>query len=599
MTYRGISLSPVINKVLEKAVLNRLKPWLSLHNFPPSQQQAGRGGTSSVSLSYMVQEIIMDYTNSGSKIFAAFLDIQQAFDTVWWKGLLYKLSSLGISGKLWWLLRAWLEGSTCTIMVNGELSESFPITRSIKQGGLLSMFFFCVSHYDIHKEAIKFPAASLVWQDIDVSTPTFADDTLLLSLTLSNLQAMLDNIYQYGRKWRITFSPQKSMCMTFGESRYKNRKNALTRQLYLGETPLQEVDNAIYLGMNLSAFNNTLDMIKERCNRGYSYLGSLTSLGFNATGLSPSTCATLWNRLCIPSILFSCENWISIPKVQYQMLEKVQRSIAKHIQGLNWRTHNEIAIGLLGWSTMESKIHKAKLLFLRQLITLKNDSMIKRVFLQQLYGYVLQPRPDRSSITADLMSVSKRYNLSQYILAYASGSTFPQKQAWKAIVNDHVNAQDQQIWSDCLFKKQAYRFIDVQPQLQPNPLYGVIKRNKNNRKNIMILIQLLSVPDNCNVFICNLCNKSTSDYVDHIMTSCECLIDNRDKLWDNILDALGVEAEVNLFQRDDEQVTRIMLGKVWIQPERFKHDQFICEVARAVSALCNTTDFRRYALFRS
>ena len=93
--------------------------------------------------------------------------------------------------------------------------------------------------------------------------------------------------------------------------------------LYLGETPLQEVDNAMYLGMNLSAFNNTLDMIKERCNRGYSYLGSLTSLGFNATGLSPSTCATLWNRLCIPSILFSCENWISIPKVQYQMLENI------------------------------------------------------------------------------------------------------------------------------------------------------------------------------------------------------------------------------------------------------------------------------------
>ena len=142
-------------------------------------------------------------------------------------------------------------------------------------------------------------------------------------------------------------------------------------------------------------------------------------------------------------------------------------------------------------------------------------------------------------------------------------------------MNDHVNAQDQQIWSDCLLKKQAYRFIDVQPKLQPNPLYGVIKRNKNNRKNIVILIQLLSVPDNCNVFICNLCNKSASDYMDHIMTSCERLIDNRDKLWDNILDTLGIEAEVKLFQRDDEQVTRIMLGKVWIQHERFKHDQFI------------------------
>jgi hypothetical protein len=82
-SYRGISLSPVINKILEKAVLNRLKPWLTLHNFPPSQQQAGRGGTSSVSLSYTVQEIISSYTNRGSKVFAAFVGIQQAFDTLW------------------------------------------------------------------------------------------------------------------------------------------------------------------------------------------------------------------------------------------------------------------------------------------------------------------------------------------------------------------------------------------------------------------------------------------------------------------------------------------------------------------------------------
>jgi hypothetical protein len=150
-------------------------------------------------------------------------------------GLILKISSIGIKGKLWWLFDEWLQGSTCNVMINGELSDSFTITRSIKQGGLLSMFYFCVSHYDIHTDTIKSPATGLMWHGIDVSTPTFADDTLLLSSTLRNLQHMLNNIYQYGRKWRVTFSSTKSLCMTFGESRYTITK----RQFYQGQTPLQ------------------------------------------------------------------------------------------------------------------------------------------------------------------------------------------------------------------------------------------------------------------------------------------------------------------------------------------------------------------------
>jgi hypothetical protein len=512
---------------------------------------------------------------------------------------MFKLSSIGINGKLWWFFREWLQGSTCNVMINGELSDSFTITRSIKQGGLLSMFYFCVSHYDIHTDTIKSPATGLMWHGIDVSTPTFADDTLLLSSTLRNLQHMLNNIYQYGRKWRVTFSSTKSLCMTFGESRYKNKDNITKRQFYLGQTPLQEVDKCIYLGTHLSAYNSTTEMIKDRCKKGYSYLGSLTSLGFNSSGLSPSTSASLWNRLCIPSILFACETWISLPRIQYQMLEKVQRSVAKHIQGLNWRTHNEIAIGLLGWNTIESSIHKAKLLFLRQLITLKNNSIVKHVFLHQIYEYTLQPQLHHRNITVDLMCVAKKYNLLQHISSYISGSTFPHKQAWKTMVHEQVNIMEQHIWKERLSEKQAYRFLDVQPRLSPNPLYDIIKRNKADRNNIMVLIQLLSVPNNCNVFTCNLCDKATDDYVDHIMTRCECLMDHRNDMWDSILDTIGVEAEVNLFQREDEDITRIMLGKYWNQHEGIQYNQFILDVARAVTKLCSPTDFRRYALFMS
>jgi hypothetical protein len=84
-------------------------------------------------------------------VYGCFLDIKQAFDMIWWEGLLYKLASIGITDKMWFLCKQWLDGSTCSILLDGDTSEQFSISRSIKQGGLLSMFFFTVAYHDIHQ----------------------------------------------------------------------------------------------------------------------------------------------------------------------------------------------------------------------------------------------------------------------------------------------------------------------------------------------------------------------------------------------------------------------------------------------------------------
>ena len=70
------------------------------------------------------------------------------------------------------------------------------------------------------------------------------------------------------------------------------------------------------------------------CAKAYGHLGSLTSVGFHLHGLSPLTCATIWKRVCVPSMLYSCETWGKITQTEHSALEKAQRTVAKHIQGL-------------------------------------------------------------------------------------------------------------------------------------------------------------------------------------------------------------------------------------------------------------------------
>ena len=127
-SYRGVSLTLSINKVLERLVLNRLKPWLEEHDFPPPLQHSGRKGCSSVTMSYAVQNVIKHHCAAGSNVYACFLDLKSAFDVIWWDGLLYKMSLIGIKDKLWWLFRNWLLESSCNVLLNSETSTSFNIT---------------------------------------------------------------------------------------------------------------------------------------------------------------------------------------------------------------------------------------------------------------------------------------------------------------------------------------------------------------------------------------------------------------------------------------------------------------------------------------
>jgi hypothetical protein len=77
------------------------------------------------------------------------------------------------------------------------------------------------------------------------------------------------------------------------------------------------------------------------------------------------------------------------------------------------------------------------------------------------------------------------------------------------------------------------------------------------------------------------------------------LIDVRSELWDNILDILGVQAEVELFKKEDEESTRIMLGMNWDFLDSFQFNQFVCTVARSVCELVDKTKVSYYKSFMS
>jgi hypothetical protein len=90
--FRPISLLCVINKLLERLLLQRIAA--SIDAVVPIEQAGFRAGRSCCEQVLALTSTIESGFQRGSKFSAAFVDLSAAYDTVWRRGLLLKLSKV-------------------------------------------------------------------------------------------------------------------------------------------------------------------------------------------------------------------------------------------------------------------------------------------------------------------------------------------------------------------------------------------------------------------------------------------------------------------------------------------------------------------------
>ena len=83
------------------------------------------------------------------KIFCAFVDFKQSFDTVWCTGLWTKMQTNGINGKCFQYIRNMYKGIKSVLKISGMSSECFNCNIGVRQGENLSPFLFSLYINDI------------------------------------------------------------------------------------------------------------------------------------------------------------------------------------------------------------------------------------------------------------------------------------------------------------------------------------------------------------------------------------------------------------------------------------------------------------------
>ena len=94
--------------------------------------------------SFITTESIKYYLNSGSNVFALFLDASKVFDKVKHDKMFEMLVDYNICPLLLRMIMVMYESGNAKVKWNNNYSEIFKIRNGVKQGGVLSPFLFSI-----------------------------------------------------------------------------------------------------------------------------------------------------------------------------------------------------------------------------------------------------------------------------------------------------------------------------------------------------------------------------------------------------------------------------------------------------------------------
>ena len=172
-------------KVLERLIYNKLIPFLSTHFI--STQFGFIKGRSSLQEPLLIMNSIIEVKENWTGIDNVYLDIRKAFDAVPHNELLHKLWWLGIHGRLWLWLRAYLLDRSQSVRINQAISQLLPVISRVPQGNVLGPLIFTIYINDF-PEVLQHVTAYLLADDAKCIYPSHTpSDQIAFQEDLNNV----------------------------------------------------------------------------------------------------------------------------------------------------------------------------------------------------------------------------------------------------------------------------------------------------------------------------------------------------------------------------------------------------------------------------
>ena len=151
-SYRPISLTSSIGKLAERMINARLYWWLEVNKIIDVHQSGFRTGKRTEDLLFRMTQKVIDGFHEKKSTVGVFVDLQQAYDRIWRKGLLYKMQECGIHGNLYTWIKNFLTDRLIQTKVGNAFSSKRILEEGLPQGSSLSCTLFLIFLNDLNQE---------------------------------------------------------------------------------------------------------------------------------------------------------------------------------------------------------------------------------------------------------------------------------------------------------------------------------------------------------------------------------------------------------------------------------------------------------------
>jgi hypothetical protein len=349
--YRPVSLLSILSKFFEKIVFKYLFNYFREHFLISIWQSGFLPGSSTITQLTEIYDQFCNAVARGKEIRVVFLDISKAFDRVWHEGLLHKLRSNGISGKLLDWLKDYLTDRQQRVIINGESSEWGSLKAGVPQGSVLGPLLFLIFINDI---------THVIW---NCKIRLFADDTCLFievddpNETAELIDGDLDRLSQWADKWKVSFSPPKTEELLISTKRNETAHPPLT----LSNTPIKRVPHHKHLGLTISDDLTWKEHITTICDKANRKLGLLRPLKYKLNRLSLEQ---IYKGFIRPMLEYGDIIWQS-PSLLLDSFERVQLNAARIVTGATARCSSQGLYDETSWEPLSNRreFHRLMLYF--------------------------------------------------------------------------------------------------------------------------------------------------------------------------------------------------------------------------------------------
>ena len=325
-SYRPISLLPSLSKLFEKILLSKISPFLHRNNVIPDHQFGFREKHSTI-------EQVNRITNEIRKAFelkeyccAIFLDVAQAFDKVWHKGLLYKIHK-ALPVQFYMILKSYLTNRQFTIKQSEFISEEYPVKAGVPQGSVLGPILYIIYTADIPLNR-------------KVQTSTFADDTAVLcrdkcpkraAKTISDHLLLIE---EWLENWRIKVNEQKCKHVTF------TLRPQSCPAIRLNGINIPQVNDVTYLGIHLDRRLTWKRHIEAKILHMKLKAASLNWLLNKNSGLKLDYKVLIYNAVLKPIWMYGIQLWGTTCATNIDKIQRFQSKILRALTGAPWYVRN-------------------------------------------------------------------------------------------------------------------------------------------------------------------------------------------------------------------------------------------------------------------